>query len=208
MAALKKRSLHFSYAWLKKLPKPEALDELGLGSGNRVLVRGGRLDTKYRITVPEDMWTQAAPTDKPGSLTHVLPVVAAETCFALKGGTATNLFIRDLPRLSVDIDLVYLPKDDHDEALTRIADAFSRIADAISKAMPETGLRSPVVRSSSSVVYSIAPWLGSVDWAGCPHGKRLIRTRSPLILRTVCLVSPDSLAMADSPVPLSNSRAT
>ncbi|WP_258119992.1 type IV toxin-antitoxin system AbiEi family antitoxin [Mesorhizobium onobrychidis] len=57
-----------SYAWLKKLPKPEALDELGLGSGNRVLARGGRLDTKYHITVPEDMWTQVAPTtDKSGS---------------------------------------------------------------------------------------------------------------------------------------------
>ncbi|GLR46045.1 hypothetical protein GCM10007880_65630 [Mesorhizobium amorphae] len=32
-------------------------------------------------------------------LTRVLPLVAAETCFALKGGTAINLFIRDLPLL-------------------------------------------------------------------------------------------------------------
>ncbi|BCH12782.1 hypothetical protein MesoLj131c_70400 (plasmid) [Mesorhizobium sp. 131-3-5] len=51
-----------SYAWLKKLPKPEALDELGLGRGNRVLVGGGRLDTKYRITVPEEMWARPALT--------------------------------------------------------------------------------------------------------------------------------------------------
>lgn len=51
-----------SYAWLKKLPKPEALDELGLGSGNRVLARDGRLDPRYRITVPEEMWTPPAPT--------------------------------------------------------------------------------------------------------------------------------------------------
>lgn len=57
-----------SYAWLNKLPKPEALDQLGLGSGNRVLARGGRLDPKYRITVPEEMWTQPALTmDKSGS---------------------------------------------------------------------------------------------------------------------------------------------
>jgi hypothetical protein len=35
-----------SYAWLKKLPPAETLDELGLGSGNRMLVKGGRLDTK------------------------------------------------------------------------------------------------------------------------------------------------------------------
>lgn len=38
-------------------------------------------------------------------LVRVLPYVAKEECFALKGGTAINLFIRDLPRLSVDIDL-------------------------------------------------------------------------------------------------------
>ena len=42
-------------------------------------------------------------------LVSVLPVVAKQECFALKGGTAINLFVRELPRLSVDIDLVYLP---------------------------------------------------------------------------------------------------
>ena len=38
-------------------------------------------------------------------LLDVLPEVAKESCFALHGGTAINLFVRDLPRLSVDIDL-------------------------------------------------------------------------------------------------------
>ena len=38
-------------------------------------------------------------------LVSVLPDIAQETAFALKGGTAINLFCRDLPRLSVDIDL-------------------------------------------------------------------------------------------------------
>ena len=38
-------------------------------------------------------------------LIRVLPLVTEEACFALKGGTAINLFVRDLPRLSVDIDL-------------------------------------------------------------------------------------------------------
>ena len=41
-------------------------------------------------------------------LLRVLPHVAEEICFALKGGTAINLFIRDMPRLSLDIDLTYL----------------------------------------------------------------------------------------------------
>jgi len=44
-----------------------------------------------------------------GLLVRVIPLVAAEACFALKGGTAINLFVRDMPRLSADIDLTYLP---------------------------------------------------------------------------------------------------
>ena len=40
-------------------------------------------------------------------LMAALPHVAKESCFALKGGTAINLFVQDFPRLSVDIDLAY-----------------------------------------------------------------------------------------------------
>jgi hypothetical protein len=42
-------------------------------------------------------------------LVELLPLVARESCFALKGSTAINLFVRDLPRMSLDIDLTYLP---------------------------------------------------------------------------------------------------
>lgn len=41
-------------------------------------------------------------------LIRMLPIVAGEHVFALKGGTAINFFIRNMPRLSVDIDLTYL----------------------------------------------------------------------------------------------------
>ena len=40
-------------------------------------------------------------------LTRVAPLVLVDDTFALKGGTATNLFVRDVPRLSVDLDLVF-----------------------------------------------------------------------------------------------------
>jgi predicted nucleotidyltransferase component of viral defense system len=40
-------------------------------------------------------------------LTRVAPLVLVDDTFALKGGTAINLFIRDMPRLSVDLDLVF-----------------------------------------------------------------------------------------------------
>jgi predicted nucleotidyltransferase component of viral defense system len=45
-------------------------------------------------------------------MVKTIPHVAAENCFAVKGGTAINLFVRNLPRLSVDIDLTYLPVDE------------------------------------------------------------------------------------------------
>jgi predicted nucleotidyltransferase component of viral defense system len=57
---------------------------------------------------------------------RVLPLIAFENCFALKGGTAINLFVRDLPRLSVDIDLVYIPLHDREEALKNIREALIR----------------------------------------------------------------------------------
>ncbi len=58
-------------------------------------------------------------------LTRVAPLVLVDDTFALKGGTAINLFVRDMPRLSVDLDLVFpdhtLPRE---EALQRINEAI------------------------------------------------------------------------------------
>jgi predicted nucleotidyltransferase component of viral defense system len=69
-------------------------------------------------------------------LIQLLPLVDEETCFALKGGTAINLFVRDLPRLSVDIDLVYLPIHDRVQALEAIKSALIRIAQRIKSVFP------------------------------------------------------------------------
>lgn len=60
-------------------------------------------------------------------LLDVLPTVAKEQCFALHGGTAINLFVRDLPRLSVDIDLTYVPIEDRETTLRNISEALNRI---------------------------------------------------------------------------------
>jgi predicted nucleotidyltransferase component of viral defense system len=78
-------------------------------------------------------------------LVRALPYVAAEPCFALKGGTAINLFIRDLPRLSVDIDLTYLPVAPRDESLAAIDAALTRIAARI-----RTGIGGAKVTASPS----------------------------------------------------------
>ncbi len=64
-------------------------------------------------------------------LVEILPVLAQEPRFALKGSTAINLFEHDLPRLSVDIDLAWLPVHDYVEDAKLIAEALGRLADAM-----------------------------------------------------------------------------
>ncbi len=67
-------------------------------------------------------------------LTRVAPLVLLDDAFALKGGTAINLFVRDMPRLSVDLDLVFsdytLPRD---AALKRINDAIRQSVACLKK---------------------------------------------------------------------------
>ena len=60
-------------------------------------------------------------------LIRCLPEVEKQTCFALKGGTAINLFVRNMPRLSVDIDLVYLPIEPRNQTLLNIENALNNI---------------------------------------------------------------------------------
>lgn len=64
-------------------------------------------------------------------LVRLLPYVAQEECFALKGGTAINLFYRDFPRISVDIDLTYICFNDRDTAYKEINEALERIKDRL-----------------------------------------------------------------------------
>lgn len=69
-------------------------------------------------------------------LVQTLPIVGQQACFVLKGGTAINLFVRDLPRLSVDVDLAYLPMNDRDQALAEIDRALRAIAEEVMQRFP------------------------------------------------------------------------
>lgn len=71
-------------------------------------------------------------------LVEVLPYVIMDKYFALKGGTAINLFVRDMPRLSVDIDLMYLPIEPRDESLSNIAKIFEDMSNTIESSMKFT----------------------------------------------------------------------
>lgn len=67
-------------------------------------------------------------------LLNIAPDVFANDIFAMKGGTAINLFVRDMPRLSVDIDVVYTPlQTSREEALQAIRHELGAIADRVAK---------------------------------------------------------------------------
>lgn len=102
-------------------------------------------------------------------LVALLPFLNDEPCFALKGGTAINLFVQSFPRLSVDIDLAYLPLEPRDEALHRCRQALQRLAQAISAQLPgvkaelqdnrRDELRILVRRGRSQVKVEVSPVL-------------------------------------------------
>ena len=67
-------------------------------------------------------------------LLRLIPIVMEEDVFAIHGGTAINLFLKDLPRYSVDIDLTYIPLADRQTSLDDINLHLKSIADKAKKA--------------------------------------------------------------------------
>lgn len=67
-------------------------------------------------------------------LLRLIPIVMEEEVFAIHGGTAINLFLKDLPRYSVDIDLTYIPLADRQTSLDDINLHLKSIADKAKKA--------------------------------------------------------------------------
>ncbi len=103
-------------------------------------------------------------------LLKILPLVAQEECFALKGGTAINLFIRDLPRLSVDIDLVYLPLESRGDALVNANEALNRIIERVEKInakafhtkLEDSSLRIIIQQNDVSIKLELSPVMRGV----------------------------------------------
>ena len=91
-------------------------------------------------------------------LLRCLPEISRHSCFALKGGTAINFFFRDLPRVSVDIDLTYLPLKSRREALQEIHDTLRSLKDDIEQRV--SGSR---VRESRSQDYVVKLFVSTDD---------------------------------------------
>lgn len=82
----------------------------------------------------------------------IAPDVFKSDIFAMKGGTAINLFVRDMPRLSVDIDLVY--KKWHTPRKQALEEISSEL-DAIEQRLSKLNLRIRKVRSAEIGVHKL-----------------------------------------------------
>jgi predicted nucleotidyltransferase component of viral defense system len=119
-----------------------------------------------------------------GLLVRILPHVAEEPCFALKGGTAINLFVRDMPRLSVDIDLTYVPVAPRAESLAAIDAAMKRIVGRIHKALPDAKITESKLE-------------GAITRLTVRQGGVQTKIEVTPVLRG-CVYEPKTLAVSDS----------
>lgn len=107
---------------------------------------------------------------------QILPLVMKEKEFALKGGTAINFFFRDMPRLSVDIDLTYLPITNRDETLFKIDENLNKICDRVSELYPSYKINKKCLKGDKNIAFKLS----------IHNSKTQIKIEPNLILRGAC----------------------
>ncbi|MDP2619566.1 MAG: nucleotidyl transferase AbiEii/AbiGii toxin family protein [Hyphomicrobiales bacterium] len=117
-------------------------------------------------------------------LMRALPSIAEEKVFALKGGSAINLFYRDMPRLSVDIDLVYLPVEDRETSLRNIDEALDRIVGTLARRSPDMRLQRIAGGGNNETRIMIGSGRAQVKVETSPVGRGIV-------------LAPQSLRVAD-----------
>jgi predicted nucleotidyltransferase component of viral defense system len=90
-------------------------------------------------------------------LLSCMPAVSEQTCFALKGGTAINLFVRDMPRVSVDIDLIYLPIAARDVSLAGIESALLNIKSKVESDLDDVVVKEKRIQGRVAKLTAISP---------------------------------------------------
>lgn len=71
-----------------------------------------------------------------GLLIRIMPSVYRIKNFAVHGGTAINLFHKDMPRYSIDIDITYIPIEDREKSLKTINVHLLELKQMIEKTIP------------------------------------------------------------------------
>lgn len=82
----------------------------------------------------------------------VLPIVGKQECFALHGGTAINLFYSNMPRLSVDIDLTYVPIQERETSMFEIVKALTECKSQIELLIPNVSV--VILRNDAKLLIS------------------------------------------------------
>lgn len=142
-------------------------------------------------------------TDRVQLLVDILPVLSREPRFALKGGTAINLFEHDLPRLSVDIDLTWLPTHSFAEDATAIDQALTTLADGLrarSRSLHVQLSASPGSQGVTRLIVSRGRALVQIETTpvmrGAVHPVREMDVR-PMVEETFGFASAQVLSFAD-----------
>jgi len=86
-------------------------------------------------------------------LLQCLPLLRGHSDFALKGGTAINLFVESMPRVSVDIDLTYLPLKPRTETLATIDAGLRDLKQEMAQRIPDVTVEEQ--RSSGRGVFRL-----------------------------------------------------
>jgi len=111
-------------------------------------------------------------------MTQAAPFVFADGIFALKGGTAINLFLRDMPRLSVDLDLVFTDYLlSRDEALASINSAIQKAANRLEA----NGFRTYVTTAAEVGETKLFVRIKRMNWRG--DSSRRCQIRNQLKMR-------------------------
>ncbi len=84
-------------------------------------------------------------------LLKCLPAIRNQKYFALKGGTAINLFVKNLPRLSVDIDLTFRHLNDRETSLNQIQSGLSEIEESLKQSNEKFVIKKQVTQQSKSI---------------------------------------------------------
>jgi predicted nucleotidyltransferase component of viral defense system len=66
-------------------------------------------------------------------LLQLIPIVSEIDDFAIHGGTAINLFVLDLPRYSVDIDVTYIPIKSREDIFSDIRSHLAKLNEKIKR---------------------------------------------------------------------------
>jgi predicted nucleotidyltransferase component of viral defense system len=118
-------------------------------------------------------------------LLRVLPDLAKDRRFALHGGTAINLFFQEMPRLSVDIDLTWIPYGERENDLKQICDSLLSVSTRIRKTIPGIQIREPFTENEDLKLF-------------CRWGETTIKIEvntinrgviSPPVMRPLCITA-------------------